>query len=203
MDDLEFVQRCIKGDKLAWNAFVEKYSRLIYNYIHRVLAVQGVNLASPGESAQDLAQEIFLSLLKDNFRKLRTFKGKNGCTLATWLRVVTVHATLDYLRKARPLASLDAEDEEGFALTEVLPSSNASAAEEFSLKERQQTLKDCISRLDRDERHFLELHLNLGLSIEETKNVLGISRGAADMRKSRITDKLRECFRRKGFRLDS
>ena len=39
MDDLEFAQCCANSDKLAWDEFVEWYSRLIYNYIHSVFKV--------------------------------------------------------------------------------------------------------------------------------------------------------------------
>jgi len=85
MDDLEFVQRCVKGDKLAWNAFVDKYSRLLYNYIYSVLKVKGRHLAE--DNVNDLFQELFLSLSKDNFQKLKSFKGKNGCTLASCVRL--------------------------------------------------------------------------------------------------------------------
>ena len=60
-------------------------------------------------------------------------------------------------------------------------------------------LEDCISRLDSDDRYFLELYLNRGFSLEELKGILRAARGAVDMRKSRIIERLRDCFRRKGF----
>ena len=108
MDDLEFVQRCVSSDKPAWDEFVERYSRLIYNYIHSVFRIKGINL-SHQDNINDIFQSILLSLVKDNFKKLKSFRGKNGCTLASWLRQVTINFTLDYLRSLKTDISLDEE----------------------------------------------------------------------------------------------
>lgn len=200
MDDLEFVQRCVRGDKLAWDEFVDKYSRLIYNYIHSILKIRGSLLTQ--ESIPDLFQEIFLSLTKDNFKKLRTFKAKNGCSLASWLRQVTVNFSIDYLRKIRPTVSIDQENDDDFSLKEVLADDAPPVTDTLSQNERIGHLKECINQLGADDKYFLELHINRGLKLKELRQHLGISRGAVDMRKSRIIERLRECFKSKGFGLD-
>jgi len=200
MNDLEFVQRCVKGDKQAWNEFVEKYSSLIYNYIHSVLKIKGYTFAQ--ENINDLFQEIFLSLVKDNFRKLSSFQARNGCSLASWLRQVTVNFTIDYIRKLKPSVSIDEETDEGFNLAEILPSNYPSAADTLSREERLTHLKDCIDRLDIDDKYFLELNLNRGVELEELKDYFKISRAAVDMRKLRIVERLRECFKGKFRALD-
>ncbi len=198
MNDLEFVHRRVKGGKRAWDEFVEKYSSLIYNYIHSVLKIKGHTFTQ--ENINDLFQEIFLSLVKDNFKKLSSFKAKNGCSLASWLRQVTINFTIDYLRKIRkPLVSIDEETGDDFSLAEILSSNSPSAADTLSQEESLAHLKDCIDKLDIDDKYFLELHLNRGLGLEELKDYFKISRGAIDMRKSRIVERLRECFKSKGF----
>jgi len=197
MNDLEFVRRCVKGDKRAWNEFVEKYSSLIYNYIHSVLKIKGRSFAE--DNINDLFQEIFLSLAKDNFKKLSTFQARNGCSLASWLRQVTVNFTIGYIRKLKPLVSIDEETDDGFSLTDLLSSSSPSAADVLSQEERLTHLKDCIDKLDIDDKYFLELHIHRGLGIEELKAWFKISRPALDMRKSRIIERLRACFKSKGF----
>lgn len=200
MDDLGFVQRCIKGDKLARSEFTDKYSRLIYNYIHSILKLKG---ASPvPEDVADLFQEIFIFLAKDNFKKLRSFKAKNGCSLASWLRQVVVNYTIDYLRKTKAAVSLDEENSEELSLKDILTDSALPVSETVIQKERITSLKDCIKELESADKYFLELHLNQDLSLEELRRHLRISRGAVDMRKSRIIERLRECFKGKGFALD-
>lgn len=199
--DLEFVQRCVSGDKRAWDEFVDKYSGLIYNYICSIFRANGLN-PLPQDNVNDAFQEIFVSLTKDNFRKLRSFKAKNGSSFATWLRRVAVNYTIDHLRRLKPLVSLDAERQDGFSLKDVLADDSASAADALVGREKLDGLTDCIERLDSAERYFLELHLHRDITLEELKDLFGISRAAVDMRKSRIVGKLKDCFKEKGFALD-
>jgi RNA polymerase sigma-70 factor (ECF subfamily) len=197
MDDLAFVQLCVKGDKSAWDEFINRYSRLIYSYIHSVLKIKGSTFTQ--ENINDLFQEIILSLVKDNFKKLSSFKAKNGCSLASWLRQVVVNFTIDYLRKFKPTVSIDEETDDGFSLTEILSSHSPSVTDQLSDEERLIHLKDCIDKLDNNDKFFLELHIHRGLNLGELKDYFKISRGAIDMRKSRILERLRDCFRSKGF----
>lgn len=201
MHELEFVQRCVKGDSQAWDEFVTKYSRLIYNYIHSVLNLKGKNQFSQ-DDIHDLFQSIFLSLVKDNFKKLTSFKAKNGCTLASWLRQITIHAAIDYIRRVKPTVSLDEDDDEGFSLDELIADTSISAKDKLTDKEKLQSLAECIGKLESEDQYFLELHINRNLSLEELKDILHISRGAVDMRKARIVQRLRDCFKGKGFKLD-
>jgi len=197
MDDLEFVQGCLKGNKQSWSEFILRYSRLIYNYIYSVLSIKGRSIST--EQVEDIFQEIFHALIKDSYRKLSTYQGKNGCSLASWLRQVTINFTIDYLRKLRPIASLDAEDEDGSTLKDTLKDFSKGAIEFINDQDRRKTLRECISLLESDEQYFLELFLNQELSLEEIKDHFKINRGAVDMRKGRIFQKIQDCFRKKGF----
>ena len=200
MDDLEFVQRCVKKDKQAWDEFVDKYSRLIYNYIHNVLNAKGYS--SSQSHANDIFQEIFCSLIKDDFKKLRTFKARNGCSLATWLLQVTINFTIDYTRKIRPTVSIDEENDDKLSLKELLADYSATVPETLSQEERIKGLKECIEKLGNDDKYFLELHINRGLRLEELRAHFKLSRGAIDMQKARIINRLRDCFKSKGFQLE-
>lgn len=197
MTDLEFAHRCVRGEKQAWDEFVDKYSHLIYNYIYSVLKTKGFRLTQ--ENINDIFQEIFLSLTKDNFKKLRSFKARNGCSLASWLRQVVINFTIDYIRKLRPVVSLEEEIDDEFILKDILADDSASIRDTIADEERFLHLKDCIDKLENDDKYFLELYINKGLSLEELKDMFRISRGAIDMRKSRIIESLRECFKSKGF----
>ena len=200
MTDLEFVQSCVKGDKLAWDEFINKYSRLIYNYIHSVLKIKGSLLSQ--QNIEDLFQEIILSLIQDNFKKLKSFKAKNGCSLASWLRQVVVNYTIDYIRKLKPTVSIDEENEEDVSLKEVLADTSAPVTDKLAKDERLAHLKDCIKKLETGDKYFLELYLARGLGLEELKRIFRVTRGAIDMRKARLIERLRECFKSKGFLLD-
>ena len=197
MDDRAFVHKCVSGDRHAQDEFLARYSRLIYNYIYSALRAKG--LADNQEIVADLFQEIILSLFKDNFKKLRSFQGKNGCSLASWLRLVTVNRTLDYVKEKKAVVSLEEESDDDLSLKNIIPSEEEPVSGRLSRKEELSSLQDCIGALNNDEKYFLEMHFNRNLGFVELMRHFSSTRGSIDMRKSRIIEKLRECFKNKGF----
>lgn len=200
MDDLEFLQRLVKGDRRTQDEFLRRYSRLIYRYIHSTLKVKRFHPAQ--EQAEDIFQEILCLLIKDNFKKIKSFRARNGCSLASWLRVVAINFTIDYLRRTRPAISLDGQTEEGLVLKDILADSSAVPDDMAVQNEKYASLKDCIKRLGKDDKYLVRLHIHGGLGQQELSKLLRISRAAVDMRKSRLIQRLRDCFRSKGFKLD-
>jgi RNA polymerase sigma factor (sigma-70 family) len=198
MEDLEFVKKCVQADNLAWKEFLQKYSRLIYSYIHNIVRIKGY-VCQPS-IIEEVFNEIISSLIKDNFRKLKTYRGKNNASLASWLRQVTINYCLAYFRKKTPsMVSIDEPNDEGLFLSEIIPHRTLSAAEVLINKEKHEHLTDCIQKLELDDKLILELTLRWKQSLEELKDLFGISRGAMDMRHSRLIQRLRDCFKEKGF----
>jgi len=198
MDDLEFVQRCITGDRLAWQEFLDKYSQLIYRYIHDVLNSKGIHLAARA-NIDDIFQEVFVLLSENNFAKLKSYKALNGSSLASWLRQVVINYTIDYARRFRHLLSLDQELEEDLDFKDMFLDLSPSALEKLISGEAILHLTDCISVLDYEDKFFLELYLDRRISLGKITEALKISRAAVDMRKSRIIERMRDCFKMKGF----
>ena len=122
--------------------------------------------------------------------------------MASWLRQVTINFTIDYLRKLKPTLSIDIEIEEGLSLKDILKDLSADAVEFLSDQDKRKTLWDCVDLLEPAEQYFMELFLNQGLNLEQIREYLKINRGAVDMRKGRILQKLQDCFKKKGFKLD-
>lgn len=203
MDDLEFVRRCVSRDKKAWDEFVDRYSHLIYNYIYSIFENKGYKATT--ETVNDLYQEIFVSLIKEDFKKLRQFKAKNGASLASWLRIITINFSIDFLRQQRPIVSLDDDSkDEALTLKETLKDNNCSKQDEVLLnKENLDSLSDCIAQLNREDKYFIEMHIYRDVDLEDLKTTLKVSRSAIDMRKSRIIKRLRDCFEEKGFVLET
>jgi RNA polymerase sigma factor (sigma-70 family) len=197
--DLEFARKCCGGDMQAWDEFLIRYSRLIYTYIFSAAKSSGRLLTA--SEKEDIFQDIILSLIEDGFHKLKSYRSLNNCSLASWLRQVTVNFTLSRLSRRPPL-SLEQENDAGLSLKELLPDSAGGAPEALSKGEEMDGLIECIERLELDDKYFLELNLNLGLNLEEIKEHLKISRGAVDMRRQRILERLRECFKGKGMIID-
>ena len=201
MDDLEFVLQFIKGENQARDQFIKRYSRLIYNYIHHVLAAKGFKDTSG--HADDIFQGFIISLMDEDCKKLRAFKAKNGASLATWIRYLAINFTRDYLRKIKPLFSLDAETEEGLGLKDLLVDDSPSMVEKLSKDEDTKALDDCVDLLNNEDKYFLELNFNQKISLEIMRDFLKLTRGAIDMQKARLMKKLKDCFKHRGFELDS
>ena len=197
MEDLEFVHKFVKGDIQAREEFLKRYSRLIYNYIYHVLAVKGLN--DYLTYVDDIFQGFVLFVIEDDCKRLKSFKARNNCTFATWIRQLTINFTRDYLRKIKPLFSIDAEINDELSLKDILVDNSLPVRESLSIEERLRVLDYCIDHLTRDEKYFLELNFNQGVSLEVLRDYFKVSRGAIDMQKNRIIKKLKECFKGKGF----
>ncbi len=198
MSDIDFVKRCIKSDSLAWKEFLQKYNRLIYSYIYSVIRIKAYVFSPP--VAEEIFNEIISSLVKNNFRKLKIYCCRNNASLASWLKQVTINFCLSYfLNEKKIMVSLDEPIGEGLVFSEIIPYRSLSAAEELLQKEENEYLADCIQNLDLDDKVFLELKLRWEFSPEELMGFLKIARGAVDMRYSRVIQRLKECFQKKGM----
>jgi RNA polymerase sigma factor (sigma-70 family) len=81
-----------EGDSGAWQGFVRRYGGLI------VAAVRGI--APTPVEIEDLTQEVFVRLCKDQFRLLRSYDPSRAA-LSTWLTIVARSTARDALRRRR------------------------------------------------------------------------------------------------------
>jgi len=83
----------LNGDGAAWAGFVRRYGGLIVAAVRGLAPIQG--------DIEDLTQEVFVRLCKDNFRLLRTYDPARAA-LSTWLTIVARSTARDALRRRRP-----------------------------------------------------------------------------------------------------
>jgi RNA polymerase sigma-70 factor (ECF subfamily) len=103
----------ISGSKAAWDAFVRRYAGLI------VAAVRGI--APTLSDVEDLTQEVFVRLCKDNFRLMRSYDPTRA-GLSTWLTIVARSTARDALRRRRAdTVPIDAVPEGQLAVDPVEP----------------------------------------------------------------------------------
>lgn len=172
---------CVKGEKAAWDAFVQQYSNLVY---HTSRTTFSLYHTEPGDEAvDDLFQEFFHSLLRDDCKKLRQFRGDKGCSLASWIRVIVARLTIDFLRK-QSLPTAEVPDD--------FPSPHQDALDAFISRETEGALSAALATLSPRDRLLIELHFRRGLAAEKVASMLRTSVGAFYTQKSRILAKLRE-----------
>ena len=157
-EERALVERCLAGDRGAFDAIVERHRRQVYQLCYRYVGSH--------EDAADLAQDTFIRAYKG----LKGFKGQS--TLATWLYRIAVNVCLNRvsLKTPRPEA--------------LGPQDRVDAGAErpdtaLLREERAADVRAAIRQLPPKQRATLILRVYHELPHEDIAGVLGSSVGAA------------------------
>jgi RNA polymerase sigma-70 factor (ECF subfamily) len=185
MDD-KLINTCIEGDKEAFGELTSQYTKLVMSTIYSVF--NRYSIPSVAQDAEDLHNSLFLSLMDNDFRKLKQFKGESR--FSTYIRVITVRFVIDFLRKEKKRYSVDSIDSEKTIppLVEKSPAHD----EVLEMTETEQEIKKVIDSLSPNERLLVKLVYYKELSPKEVSRVMGISIVTFYSKKSRILVKLRK-----------
>ena len=82
--DSKLIDRCLGKEPGAWNDFVDRYMGLIYHVIQHVAYARSRLLTT--EDVEDIAAEIFLKIVDNDYAVLKKFKGLSS--LPTYLTVI-------------------------------------------------------------------------------------------------------------------
>lgn len=187
--DAELISRCLMHkDNGAWEQFVRKYSKLIWNCIHKTFRSSPFRYTA--EDVEDVYSAIFLSLLENNCKKLQQFQSRNACTLSTWLAVVAVRHAIDYLRRQRRCLA-ESCGEHGELFEQVM---DKTPSIETVLMEKQQNheIEAKLAALSSQDREMFDLLSGQNLESEAAAQKLGISMASFYTRKHRLIDKFKK-----------
>jgi RNA polymerase sigma-70 factor (ECF subfamily) len=164
---------CVRGDKTAWHAFVEGAAPIIFAAIRRTLGHSPDPLL-----VEDLAQDVFVRLVKDDFRLLKTYDPARA-SLSTWLSLVARSRALDHLRRQKsPPLPLDA--------ARGVAAPPEAEAREFRVPE---------GLLSPRQRLVLTLLVEREMSVEQAAATIGVDPQTIRSTKHKAIAKLREFFR--------
>ena len=93
--DRALLQRCLNHEPGAWNDFVDRYLGLIYHVIHHTAHLRSVPVQP--EDVEDLAAEILLQMVTNDYAVLRQFRGQSS--LATYLTVIARRSCIHELNR--------------------------------------------------------------------------------------------------------
>ena len=162
----------LRGEKAAWDAFVRRYGGLV------VAAVRGVAMAQP--EVEDLTQEVFVRLCKDDFRLLRTYDPERA-SLSTWITIVARSTARDGLRRRRAeTGPLDPVPQAQLAIDPVMP------VEKLKLPE---------ALLSPRQREILAMLYDREMDVAEIARALGIDPQTVRSAHHKAMVKLRAHFR--------
>jgi RNA polymerase sigma factor (sigma-70 family) len=149
---------------------------------------------------EDLVQDVFVALLAGHCRRLRMFKGRNGCPLKAWVRVIAMRTTVSQMRKWKHHAALPGEEHSSGSIKVVDETNRPDDLYEASLKnKRASMIVELVNSLSEQDRALFNMIYVDEVSVPEITARLDIQRGALYMRKNRVIDSLRLKATRKGL----
>jgi RNA polymerase sigma-70 factor (ECF subfamily) len=181
--DAPLVERCLKGDEVAWESLVRLHTRRVYAICYR--------FTGRTEEAQDLTQEVFLRV----FRNLGSFERASGC-FRVWMTSLTRNLLIDHYRKTRKEKLVDSIEDRLPVLEEVeaiearpegrVAGREASELLQAALAKLSPELREAVILRDLEEMEYREIAESLGVPDGTVKS--RISRGRAEL--ARILRKL-------------
>jgi RNA polymerase sigma factor (sigma-70 family) len=186
--DHRILEGCIAGDGKAKDAFVRRFSNLIYQTVQGTLRAR--NLPLHKQDLEDLHNTVFVRLFEKGCRKLRQYRGKNGCSVSSWIRLIAVRTVLDYFRKAR--TDILTRREKIVSLDSVLNMEGEPPGQLAFMEnaERSKLIQKGLQALQPRDRLLLKLHCEQGLSLPEVAGILKISENNAYSIKHRAIRRL-------------
>src|SRR5690242_7668931 len=164
--DRDLLKRCLAHQPGAWNDFVDRFLGLIYHVVHHTAHLRSFPLKP--EDTEDLAAEVLLQIVQNDYALLRQFRGKSS--LATYLTVVARRICVHEL--ARRSAAREVQPP-----TPTTPSADVEAEEEdmpAAGLERLEEVEKLLGRLPGKEREVVRLHYIEGRTYEEISTELNI-----------------------------
>jgi RNA polymerase sigma-70 factor, ECF subfamily len=181
--DRELIKRCLNKEAGSWNDFVDRYLSLVYHVIGYTAHLRSVRLGP--EDVEDIAAEVLLKIIANNFKVLREFRGESS--FATYLTVVARRICVQELIRRQQRKEAIARGDVRVPVQELEEEPAAMKGVE-SLEEVERLLK----RLSGKEREIVRLYYLEARSYEEISTETDIPVNTIGAILSRARKKLRE-----------
>ena len=187
--DRALLRRCLSREPGSWNDFVDRFLSLIYHVIGYTAHLRSVRLAP--EDVEDIASEILLKIVANDFRVLREFREE--ASLATYLTVIARRICIQQLVQRQRARDAIARGELRSPLT--LPDDAPAAQKGMeSLEEVEKLLR----RLSGKEREIVRLYYLEGRTYEEISTQTEVPVNTIGSLLSRARKKLRGAMKPAG-----
>ena len=181
--DKDLLKRCLARKAGSWNDFVDRYLGLIYQSLHFTAHLRSARL-NP-EDVEDIAAEVLVQIIADNYKVLREFKGT--ANLATYLTVIARRICVHELSRRQTVRESIKKGES--RLLEDLPDESEAAMKGM---ERLEEVEALLRKLRGKDREIVRQFYLEGRTYEEISTDLDIPVNTIGSVLSRARSKLRE-----------
>jgi len=175
--DRTLLQRCLANQPRAWRDFVDRFMGLVMHVINHTAQCRSILLSNPDR--EDLAAEVMLTLLQDDFAVLRRFRGKSS--LATYLAVIARRVVVRQLLKNRTATPLG----------DVAENALASSSDVEQRLTNRDEVEQLLHRLDDSEARVMRLYHLEGKTYQEISRTTGMPTNSVGPMLSRLRSRLR------------
>ena len=175
--DRNLLDRCLHAKPRAWEDFVDRFMGLVIHVINHTAQCRSINLSAADR--EDLAADVFLTLVDNDMAVLRHFRGKSS--LATYLTVIARRIVVRKLVEGRmsvPLGDMVAHAE----------------SEDHGSEQRivdQEEVGRLLGELQGSEAAVVRMYHLEGKSYQEISSTVGMPENSVGPMLSRARAKLR------------
>ena len=178
--DQQLLQHCLTRQPRAWEDFVDRFLGLVVHVIHHTATSRSITITE--HDLEDLAAEVFVAILADDFAVLRRFRGHSS--LATYLTVISRRVVVREILKRRITSSSldDTAEMDGVEDREPPP--------EDRLENREEVQK-LLDELHGDEADVVRLFHLEGKTYHEISRQIGVPENSIGPTLHRARQRLR------------
>jgi RNA polymerase sigma-70 factor, ECF subfamily len=176
--DRQLLQRCLARQPHAWEDFVDRFLGLVVHVIRHTSLARSIAVTE--HDLEDLASEVFVAILVDDYAVLRRFRGQSS--LATYLTVISRRVVVKELLKRRIVPN---QADVG----EMQIEDNAGGAEERL--SNQEEVHRLLGELDGEEADIVRLYHLEGKTYHEISRQTGVPENSIGPALSRARAKMR------------
>ncbi|MCH2115015.1 MAG: sigma-70 family RNA polymerase sigma factor [Pirellulales bacterium] len=175
--DRSLLERCLAEKPRAWEGFVDRFMGLIMHVINHTAQCRSILLSAA--EREDLAADVMLAIVDNDFAVLRGFRGKSS--LATYLTVISRRVVVRKLLEKRSATSLG-------AVAENVLATESEVEQRFTNEEEVERL---LAHLEEPESQIVRMYHLEGRTYQEISRITGVATNSVGPMLSRVRARLR------------
>ncbi len=184
--DRNLLERCLANQPRSWEDFVDRFMGLVMHVINHTAQCRSI-LLSPGDR-EDLAGEVMLTIVDNDYAVLRQFRGKSS--LATYLTVIARRVVVRKMLENQAPTSLATVAEQSTTDTATDAATDTAASAEERLTNREE-VDQLLAQLNGPEANVVRMYHLEGKTYQEISRIAGMPTNSIGPMLSRIRSRLR------------